>query len=97
MADKQPITQIDINNLDALLREGKVDEFYDVLYKKEYQSAVWSRHEYDKTTDYGAANILYIKNETGVYLDRAKAADLYKNTADGVLNILRKKLVPGEE
>lgn len=34
MANKQPITQIDINNLDALLREGKVDEFYDVLYKK---------------------------------------------------------------
>ena len=36
MANKQPITQIDINNLDALLREGKVDEFYDVLYKKGY-------------------------------------------------------------
>jgi len=95
MANKQPITQIDINNLGTLLREGKVDEFYDVLYKKGYQSAVWSRHEYDKTTDYGAANILYIQNETGVYLDRTKAADLYKNTADGVLNILRNKVSSG--
>ncbi len=36
MANKQPITQIDINNLDALLREGKVDEFYDVLYKADW-------------------------------------------------------------
>lgn len=34
MANKQPITQIDIDNFEALLREGKVDEFYDVLYKQ---------------------------------------------------------------
>ena len=81
----------------CLEKERLIEIFMMYYIKKGYQSAVWSRHEYDKTTDYGAANILYIKNETGVYLDRAKAADLYKNTADGVLNILRKKLVPGEE
>jgi hypothetical protein len=61
MADKQPITQIDINNLDALLREGKVDEFYDVLYKKEYQSAVWSRHE-TETVATGKAVLAQLKS-----------------------------------
>jgi len=61
MANKQPITQIDINNLDALLREGKVDEFYDVLYKKGYQSAVWSRHE-TETVATGKAVVAQLKS-----------------------------------